>query len=236
MIFARHNFVYNFINASGSGDTFTTEQMIVDQLTRLTIEHRAKVIKALRDNGIDVKADATVEKVSKLVLENAAYNDDLSNELTDLIIEYNIPKTEWKIDADGELFKGLFNEGKEYLQGDEFKVAARTAIFNGVQKISDSSNAAKAGTGSSATPTLAEQYQERIRLAQNQAAMLKKEKEPLSTGAKIAIGIGILAVIGIIVVVVMKSGKKSGGAKGKSTDGAAAPKVETASAEPVKVE
>ena len=122
MIFARHNFVYNFINASGSGDTFTTEQMIVDQLTRLTIEHRAKVIKALRDNGVDVKADATVEKVSKLVLENAAYNDDLSNELTDLIIEYNIPKTEWKIDADGELFKGLFNEGKEYLQGDEFKV------------------------------------------------------------------------------------------------------------------
>lgn len=215
MIFAKHKYVHNFLNALGSGDTFMQDQMNVDQLTRLTLEHRPKVIKALRESGVDVKANADVETVSKLILENANYNDSLANELTDLIIEYNIPKEEWKLSADGELFKDLFSESKEYLQGDEFKVVARTAIFNGIQKISDTANEAKLGNSNSAVPTLAEQYQERIRLAQNQAAMLKKEKEPLTTGQKVAIGIGITALLLIATYVIIKMNKGKSDSKSK---------------------
>lgn len=194
-IFAQHNFVDNFLNATGTGDTFMIQEMVNDQLAKLIIEHKAKVIKALRDNGISVKTDCTNQKVADAIIANVEYNKPLAVELKNLITKYNIPASNYKL---SDASKGIVDE--KNLQS-----TIADSLVSAIQNIGK-----KQIAGSPVPSSNGDVLKERIRLAEMQMAMLKKEKPGMSTGTKVAIGIGIGIVLIVGTMLVLRAMKKGG--------------------------
>lgn len=198
-IFAKHNFVTDYLNADGVGDDFLKQEMITDQLAKLIFEHKPKVIKALKNNGIAMKPSASNQKVADAVIKNVEYNKTLADELQHLITRYNIFDKQLKFSADGIVDKMLKDEKtQEKLQH---------LMAEGISNIGIKNQTEDKGISNG------DALRERIRLAEMKDAMLKVEgskkgmSKPMVIGL-ITLGVIVLGTAGFLIVKSIKNKKK----------------------------
>jgi len=216
-IFVKHKFVEDFINATGTGDNFLKQEMIIDQVAKLIFEHKSKVIKALRDNGIAASTDSSNQKVADLIIKNVEYNDGLVKELRNLIIKYNI--------TEKEFYKSLNPSINELLKNEGFRKELIEEIDQKIKNIGVKKQPYDKGISNG------DALKERIRLAEMKNSMLRvdgvRTKRILTN---VAISIGVAVVIAGIVYFVWKEIKNNklqnnsmGGTVGVAGSGGTAP-------------
>jgi hypothetical protein len=225
-IFVKHKFVEDFVNATGTGDNFLKQEMIIDQVAKLIFEHKSKVIKALRDNGIASSTDSSNQKVADLIIKNVEYNDGLVKELRNLIIKYNI--------TEKEFYKSLNPGINELLKNESFRKELIEEIDQKIKNIGVKKQPYDRGISNG------EALKERIRLAEMKNSMLRvdgiRTKRILTN---VAISIGVAVVIAGIAYFVWKETKNNklqnnsmGGTVGVAGSGGTAPVIPVATSTP----
>ena len=223
MIYAKHNFAENFMNADG--ETFSLDRdMIISELARVINANPVGVKDAIFDCGINIDPQADKFEISDVMSGNMANNDCLQRSIGHLVLDNNVGWTDMLNFAQGN------DEEYSNAKGDGW-----AKFWKGTKDVVGSEQFAQVlGVTIGSIYTAKQQnkqYQQSEKIRQHELELAKLNSEAinnqlgmgtmygggpgggnqggLSTGAKIGIGVGAAAVLGVIIWAVVRAGKNS---------------------------
>jgi len=222
MIYAKHNFAENFMNADG--ETFSLDRdMIISELARVINSNPIGVKDAIFDCGINIDPQANKFEVSEVMSGNMAGNECLQRSIGHLILDNNVG------------WKDMLSFAKENNGEEEYSNAGGqgwSKFWKGTKEVVGSEQFAQVLGVTIGSIYTAKQQQkqyansEKIRQHELELAKINSEainnqlgmggmyggtpganQGGMSLGAKIGIGVGAAAVLGVIVWAVIRAGK-----------------------------
>ena len=221
MIYAKHNFAENFMNADG--ETFSLDRdMIISELARVINANPVGVKDAIFDCGINIDPQADKFEISEVMSGNMANNDCLQRSIGHLVLDNNVGWKDMLSFAKGD------DEGYSNAKGDGWK-----AFWKGTKDVVGSEQFAQVlgvTIGSIYTAKAQnKQYEQSEKIRQHELELAKLNSEAInnqlgmgsmyggapgvdsgggmSTGAKIGIGVGAVAVLGVIIWAIVSASK-----------------------------
>ena len=185
MIYAKHNFASNFMNAAGT-DFDGALNILTSEIVALMEKDRAGVVKVLSDSGVRTKDNMTNGEIINAVSNELYENRDFVNNLSELIVKNNISYME----AAGESDSGSGGGGNTNWVG---AISSAIGSISGIFTQGQQNKQAKEQT--------------KQMLIAELMARQNPPKTGLSTGAVVGIVLGSLAVIGLITFAVIKMRK-----------------------------
>lgn len=213
MIYAKHDFTRNFVNAIGYDDNRMLSDMIIDELARLIVEDKKDVVKLLRNEGINVTVNDNEKVIANFVTSeiskgNIKFTDELSKIIAKkrvdpaTIVSLHAKNQQAKKSADSTTTttttkKTFWQTLGNILSNEKVQEAASTIISSVLQ--------------SSYNKSLAQQT------AENQAALderLSANQMYSASGSKktwmiVGIVAGVLIVGTIVTILVLKNKKRN---------------------------
>lgn len=201
MIWGKHNFTSNYINAIGYRDEFMAEEIIIDEIARLIVEDKKDVVEALRKAGINatykdnngfIKALLVKEienenpDIIRFISEKIVHNQVDSAKLDELVKSYK---------ATGEKKSTFIDNLSTVLKNENVKDALGTLIAGGVKKAFSKSSSNKTSND--------QQLSERLKINEMQAAAKKSNNKKI-----IIITLGTIGLLGFGVLVFYLTRKK----------------------------
>lgn len=108
MIFAKHDFQKNYLNAINDNDREMTKDVIIDELAKLIVNNKTQIVKIMRTHGVQVSYSDNKKKISNVLTSEIGKNKELRNEISKLIVQYNVNKKDVK-----ELSKRIIEKNKK---------------------------------------------------------------------------------------------------------------------------
>lgn len=222
MIFGRHNFTSNFLNAVGYQDEFMADQIIIDEVARLIVEDKKNVVEALRKAGVNSTYRDNNDLVKAMLIKEVEDgNKDIIKWIADKIVQNQVdelklkeivalPKS--KSEGKNSTIKnatGSFadNLGK-VLQNENVKEAVSGLIASGVSKLFSKKNTQKASND--------QQLAERLKINEMQAATAKTKKK--KTLVILLVIAGTLTIAGVVFFLVKRKYEKGGMVPGSDSN------------------
>jgi len=221
MIYAKHNFAENFMNADGQ--TFGLDRdMIISELARVINANPVGVKDAIFDCGVNIDPQADKFEISDVMSGNIANNDCLQRSIGHLVLDNNVG---WQ-----DMMNFVKDDDEDYsnAKGDGWK-----AFWKGTQDVVGSEEFAQVLGVTIGSIYQAKQdkkaYENSERIRQHELELAKINSEAInnqlsmgsmyggqpggneggmSMGAKIGIGVGIAAVLGLIIWAAVRAGKQ----------------------------
>lgn len=223
MIYAKHNFAENFMNADGQ--TFSLDRdMIISELARVINANPVGVKDAIFDCGINIDPQADKFEISEVMSGNMANNDCLQRSIGHLVLDNNVG---WK-----DMLSFAQGNDEEYsnAKGDGW-----AKFWKGTKDVVGSEQFAQVlgvtiGSIYSAKQQN-KQYEQSEKIRQHELELAKINSEAInnqlamgsmyggapggapqggmSMGAKIGIGVGAVAVLGVIIWAIVRASKKN---------------------------
>jgi hypothetical protein len=143
MIYAKHDFTKNFVNAIGYDDNRMISDMVRDELARLIVEDKKDVVKLLRDENINVKiGDNDSILANYITREIANGNKNFTIKISKMIAKRRVdPATivalanENKIkNADTTEKTTFWQKVGSFLSNEKVQEAAATIISSALEK------------------------------------------------------------------------------------------------------
>ena len=216
MIYAKHNFAENFINADG--DKFALDRdMIISELARVINANPVGVKDAIFDCGINIDPQADKFEISEVMSGNLAENECLQRSIGHLVLDNNVGwKDMMSFASDSEDYKNAGGEGwkqawsttKNVVGSEEFAQVLGVTIGSLYQAKQERKAYENSERIRAHELELAKINSEAIN---NQLAMgsmyggASADQGKMGTGAKIAIGVGAAAVLGLIIWAVVRN-------------------------------
>ena len=221
MIYAKHNFAENFMNADG--ETFSLDRdMIISELARVINANPVGVKDAIFDCGINIDPQADKFEISEVMSGNMANNDCLQRSIGHLVLDNNVG---WK-----DMLSFAQGNDEEYsnAKGDGW-----AKFWKGTKDVVGSEQFAQVlgvtiGSIYSAKQQN-KQYEQSEKIRQHELELAKLNSEAInnqlamgsmyggapggapqggmSMGAKIGIGVGAVAVLGVIIWAIVRASK-----------------------------
>jgi len=237
LIYAEHNFTENFLCAVGADDDFMKTDIVIDEIGRIISTDKNRMVKMLRDSGVDASYADSALRISELTQSEIANNPEFTNKLSKYIVDSRSSNTEvenffgsYSADAkdsdddDYENAKGkdkkkekdkkergkVFKGASELLKDDKTKQAVSTVLAS----VMDSAFKKKGKTSTMNTPSAGEQLNDRVR--QNELINAKRKRN--YTWLYIGVGATVVAVAGYFVYRGMKKKFSKGGEVATSTE------------------
>lgn len=223
MIYAKHNFAENFMNADG--ETFSLDRdMIISELARVINANPVGVKDAIFDCGINIDPQADKFEISEVMSGNMANNDCLQRSIGHLVLDNNVG---WK-----DMLSFAHGNDEEYsnAKGDGW-----AKFWKGTKDVVGSEQFAQVlGVTIGSIYTAKQQnkqYEQSEKIRQHELELAKINSEAInnqlamgsmyggapggapqggmSMGAKIGIGVGAVAVLGVIIWAIVSASKKN---------------------------
>ena len=221
MIYAKHNFAENFMNADGL--TFGLDRdMVISELAKVINANPIGVKDAIFDCGVNIDPMADKFEISEVMSGNMANNECLQRAMGHLILDNNVGWNDLlSFSADSE--EGVETDSDEYYnaKGDGWK-----KFWTETKKVVGSEQFAQVlGTTVGAIYTSKQQnkqWEQSEKIRQHELELAKINSEAInnqlsmgstygtppptgmSMGAKIGIGVGAVAVIGLIIFLAVR--------------------------------
>jgi hypothetical protein len=109
MIFQRHNFKHNFLNAVETDGDLALE-VVVNEINELVLDYPKRVVEALQKSGVRVPNKPVAKDLAVLINEQLTTNQTLRNELSNLILTRH---QDPYINADGGKYDKMFVDSKD---------------------------------------------------------------------------------------------------------------------------
>tara|TARA_R110002012_G_scaffold271130_2_gene456311 strand:+ start:2279 stop:2953 length:675 start_codon:yes stop_codon:yes gene_type:complete len=221
MIYAKHNFAENFMNADG--ETFSLDRdMIISELARVINANPVGVKDAIFDCGINIDPQADKFEISEVMSGNMANNDCLQRSIGHLVLDNNVGWKDMLSFAKGD------DEDYSNAKGDGWK-----SFWKGTKDVVGSEQFAQVlGVTIGSIYTAKQQnkqYEQSEKIRQHELELAKINSEAInnqlgmgsmyggapggapqggmSMGAKIGIGVGAVAVLGVIIWAIVSASK-----------------------------
>ena len=219
--YAHHDFTENFLSATGYNDSFMTGQMLMDEIAKLVVDNKQFVVKSMRSHGFNATINDNNKILIKKLFEALSKNDDLKQVISAFIVEKNIDEQKAK-----KLFIGFAGNKKLNSIGDQIKTINWKDLANdpNVKKtLNDLVNKGitKITSGSKNVGTNEPTPEENLAALQQKVQLAEANEKKMSTGAKVAITIGVVVLIGTIVFFALKGKPQAALAEGGDIDTAA---------------
>jgi predicted transcriptional regulator with HTH domain len=228
MIFAKHNFSTNFINAIGYQDEFMANQIIIDEVARLIVEDKKNVVEALRKSGVNatykdnnglIKALLVKEiedgnkDILKFLSHKILQNQGDENKLNEIVSE---AANQVKNATGSVKKKSKFSENlSKVLKDENVKESLSNVISSGIKNVFSKKNKEKTVND--------EQLDERLKINEMKNAGTKPTKKKILIIAGVVVG-----VIGVALLVRFLVKKyENGGVIMTATPPASAPEYPT---------
>jgi hypothetical protein len=221
MIFAKHNFTSNFLNAVGLKDEFMADQILIDEVARLIVDDKKNVVEALRKSNVNATYRDNNDFIKALLVkEIETGNKDILRFLSERIIATQLNDQEFKEIAALTLSNAITtsssptkpkskfveNIGK-VLQNENVKEATSNLISQGIQKIFSTSNPDKTSND--------QQLSERLKVNEMKSVSEKKtSNKKIIIIFSVIIGAGLIALL--VFLLVKRKYEKGGMLKGKT--------------------
>ena len=211
MIYADHDFAFNYFNAVGVNDKFSIQHQLLDEIARLIVENKKDIVDLLRKNGFNVSIKDNEVKIGEIIAsEIGKKNKQIISGITKIIIDKHsitdkkikgtaLEKKINKLRADG-----VFNDDGDDTSDDSSDDSSSSVDWGSIIKSTGS-------IGVSLVNVFANKNANKAlsnRIMTNQ--MLQKPSTGMSTGMKIGIGVGAGLLALIIIIVIMKKSKGGG--------------------------
>jgi len=223
MIYAKHNFVENFMNADG--ETFALDRdMIISELARVINANPVGVKDAIFDCGINIDPQADKFEISDVMSGNMANNECLQRSIGHLVLDNNVGWGDMKDLANAELYSNAeggtggggwskFWKGtKDVIGSEEFaQVLGVTigSIYQAKQQQKQYEQSQKIREHELELAKInAEAINNQLAMGSMYGGTAGADQGGMSLGAKIGIGVGVAAVLGLIIFAVVRAGKK----------------------------
>lgn len=200
MIFAKHNFSTNFINAIGYQDEFMANQIIIDEVARLIVEDKKNVVEALRKSGVNatykdnnglIKALLVKEiedgnkDILKFLSDKILQNQGDENKLNEIVSE---AANQVKNATGSVKKKSKFSENlSKVLKDENVKESLSNVISSGIKNVFSKKNKEKNLND--------EQLDERLKINEMKTASTKVSKKKVLIIAGIAVGVVGIALL-----------------------------------------
>lgn len=219
MIYAKHNFVENFMNADGKSFSLDRD-MIISELARVINANPVGVKDAIFDCGINIDPQADKFEISSVMSGNMANNDCLQRSIGHLVLDNNVS---WK-----DMMSMAASEDEEYsnAEGGWAKFWKGTKDVVGSEQFAQVLGVTIGAIYKGKQDKKAYERDERARQHEMELAKINAEainnqlsmgsmyggneggeSGGMSMGAKIGIGVGVAAVLGLVVWAIVRSGK-----------------------------
>jgi len=217
MIFGKHDFTYNFLNAIGYQDEFMADQIIIDEVARLIVEEKKNVVEALRKVGVNATYRDNNDLIkSMLVKEIEDKNPTILKFLSEKIVQNQIDENKVKeiaaiaakskkVNATGDgtdKASSTFAQNlNSILSNETVKDSLSTLVAGGIQKVFSKGNTSKT--------TNDQLLSERLKINEMQAAAAAKTSKKKIL-IFVLVSAGILIVGGVVYFMVRKKYDKGG--------------------------
>ena len=198
MVYADHDFCFNYFNAVGGKDQFMQRDILIDEIAKLIFDDSYKklLVNILRENGYNISMKDKPERISNIVSDQIKRNNQaIIDDITNLISIKNGVK-EYNFSSDGILdsIKSIYSDNKD---------AANSSIAEGISSAFQNNK-----TGDSQAI-----LKERVKQAQMAEASTKNlNKNGMSSVLKWSlIGGGIIAVSLALILIIRFRNKRSTG-------------------------
>ena len=220
MIYAKHNFAENFMNVDG--ETFALDRdMIISELARVINANPVGVKDAIFDCGINIDPQADKFEISEVMSGNMANNDCLQRSIGHLVLDNNVGWRDMQSLANdkysnaegGGRWSKIWQGTKDVVGSEEFAQVLGVTIGSIYQAKQQQ-----------------KQYEQSEKIRQHELELAKINSEAInnqlgmgsmyggnqgggaqggmSLGAKIGIGVGITAVLGLVIFAIVRAAKK----------------------------
>tara|TARA_R100000005_G_C4995593_1_gene202506 strand:- start:232 stop:894 length:663 start_codon:yes stop_codon:yes gene_type:complete len=220
MIYAKHNFAENFMNVDG--ETFALDRdMIISELARVINANPVGVKDAIFDCGINIDPQADKFEISEVMSGNMANNDCLQRSIGHLVLDNNVGWRDMQSLANdkysnaegGGRWSKFWQGTKDVVGSEEFAQVLGVTIGSIYQAKQQQ-----------------KQYEQSEKIRQHELELAKINSEAInnqlamgsmyggnqgggaqggmSLGAKIGIGVGITAVLGLVIFAIVRAAKK----------------------------
>jgi hypothetical protein len=141
MIYAKHDFTSNFLNAVGNNDKGMLQDMIIDEVAKLIVEDKKDIVKLLRKEGINVSINDTQQVIANAITKeiangNVKFTDKLSKMVASRRVDSKIvieiaekSKKDKTLSAEGT----FWNKVGDFLSNEKVQDAAATVISTALQ-------------------------------------------------------------------------------------------------------
>lgn len=129
LVYANHDFTTNFLSAVGVDDEFMKTDIIIDEIGRIIATDKNRIVKMLRDCGVDASYSDDPVRISELVKNEIINNDNFTKKLSKYIINTRTSDSEVKNffnGFDGKLFGYDINLSVDKLAGDNKESTPKT--------------------------------------------------------------------------------------------------------------
>jgi predicted transcriptional regulator with HTH domain len=196
MIFAKHNFTTNFINAIGYQDEFMADQIIIDEVARMIVDDKKNVVEALRKVGVNATYKDNNDFIKALLVKEIEDgNPDILKFLSEKILQNQADEEKLKElvhespqNATGSVkTKSKFGENLSKIFKDEnVKESLTNILSSGIKNVFSKKNTEKTSND--------EQLTERLKVNEMKSATKKTSKKKILIIAGVTIGVVGLAV------------------------------------------
>jgi uncharacterized membrane protein YheB (UPF0754 family) len=221
MIFGKHNFTHNFLNAIGYQDEFMADQIIIDEVARLIVEEKKNVVEALRKVGVNATYRDNNDLIkSMLIKEIEDSNPTIVKFLSEKIVQNQIDenkvkeiaalaakgkttkKADGSVDEQAYIGKNTFSQNlSTILNNETVKDSLSTLIAGGIKKVFSKSNTDKT--------TNDQLLSERLKINEMQAAAAAKTSKKKIL-ILVLVSAGVLIVGGVVYFMVRRKYDKGG--------------------------
>jgi len=222
MIYAKHNFAENFMNADGKSFSLDRD-MIISELARVINANPIGVKDAIFDCGINIDPQADKFEISNVMSGNMASNECLQRSIGHLVLDNNVG---WKdmmsmatsgdeeySNAKGDAWKNIWKGTKDVIGSEQFaQVLGVTigAIYKGKQdKKAYERDERMRQHDLELAKINAEAINNQLAMGSMYGGNQGGDSGGMSMGAKIGIGVGVAAVLGLGIWAVVRAGKKN---------------------------
>lgn len=129
LVYANHDFTTNFLSAVGVDDEFMKTDIIIDEIGRIISTDKNRIVKMLRDCGVDASYSDDPVRISELVKNEIINNDNFTKKLSKYIINTRTSDSEVKNffkGFDGKIFGYDVNLSVDKLAGDKKETNKKT--------------------------------------------------------------------------------------------------------------
>jgi hypothetical protein len=209
MIFGKHNFTTNFLNAIGYQDEFMADQIIIDEVARLIVDDKKNVVEKLRNAGVNATYRDNNDLIKALLVKEIENeNPEILQFLAGKIIQNQVDEDQVKsiaqtANATGtEKKKSKFGENiGKVLQDENVKESLSNVISSGIKKVFSKKNKEKTSND--------DQLTERLKVNEMKTNSTKKTNKKTIL-IVLAISAGAILVGGLVFYFVKRKYDKGG--------------------------